>query len=100
MFAFFKTHIPHVHVANFAPQLRSATLPVSRPLARLRSRSDRTYRHRELGAVGLTVAVLTPRHFSGVGVQVAARNVVVCANFGATQAAKEAFGLVGAGTVL
>src|SRR5690348_13512137 len=40
--------------------------------------------------------IFAPRHFIGVARQIRASDMVVCADFGATQAAKEALGLIGA----
>ena len=78
----------------------STPLPVTRPLLRLRSNRRAGDYHRKLRSVRLAAVVLTPRHFSGVGGKVATGDVVVNANLGATDAAKEALRLIGAGAVL
>lgn len=76
------------------------SLPVALPLAANRVFQRRASRHQELFAVGHTAVVFPPSHLAGVGRQIPARDVVVRADLGATQARKERFRLVRAGGLL
>ena len=53
----------------------------------------------ELSALRHAAVVFPPRHLTGVGVQVLARDVVVDTHFGAADAAEEAFGPIRASLV-
>jgi hypothetical protein len=51
-------------------------------------RRDRNRRHDHciLGAVGFAAAIFAPCHFDGIGIEIAARDMVMNANLGATDA--------------
>lgn len=77
-----------------------ATLPISRPCVGLRSDSRRAHYHSELRAVGGAAGIFAPCHFGCVGSEVLASNMMVCADFSAADAAKEALSGVGVRAVL
>ena len=69
-------------------------LPISLPLARNWMRERGVSRHQILLAIGNAAVVLAPRHFSGIGPEIAPADMVMNADLGAADAREKRLGCI------